>query len=28
MRKWNFGRMSKFQQVFAHAAFVEEQMLA
>jgi hypothetical protein len=28
MRKWNFERMSKFQQVFARPAFVEEEMLA
>jgi hypothetical protein len=28
MRKWNFDRMSKFQQVFTHAVFVEQQALA
>ncbi len=28
MPKWNFDRMSRFQQVFAHPAFVKEQMLA
>jgi hypothetical protein len=28
MRKWNFERMTKFQQLFAHADLVEERMLA
>jgi hypothetical protein len=28
MRRWNFDRMSAFQQVFTHAVFVEEKMLA
>ncbi len=28
MRKWNFERMSRFQQAFTHPCFVEEQMLA
>jgi hypothetical protein len=28
MQRWNFERMSKFQQAFAHPAFVEEEMLA
>jgi hypothetical protein len=28
MRKWNFERMSRFQQAFTHPCFVEEQLLA
>jgi hypothetical protein len=28
IRKWNFDRMSLFQQAFTHAVFFEEQMLA